>query len=91
MRTEVRLGPGDTVLDGDPALPRGKGNNTPTFRATSIEAKRSPISATPEVLFACLLFAPRRRTAARMNEIRRKRLSTKTLKLDISKQAVKVI
>jgi len=40
--------PGHIVLDGDPAAPpeRGTPAPPPTFRLTSIVAKRSPISAT---------------------------------------------
>jgi len=50
---EVGLGPGHIVLDGDPvagdpALPTAA---TPPFRPMSIVAKRSPISATAELLF----------------------------------------
>jgi len=37
---EVGLIPGDIVLDGDPAPPRGKGHNTTTFRSMTIVAKR---------------------------------------------------
>ena len=40
--TEVCVGPGDNVLDGDPAAPR-KGTTAPSFRSMSIVAKRSPI------------------------------------------------
>jgi len=48
---EVGLGPGHTVLDGDPApLPHKVGITAPTFRTMSILAKRSPISATAELL-----------------------------------------
>ena len=43
---EVGLGPGHTVLDGDIALAA-----PPHFRAMPIVAKRSPISATAELLF----------------------------------------
>jgi len=35
----IGLGPGDTVLDGDPASPN-KGHSTPTFRPMSSVAKR---------------------------------------------------
>jgi len=50
---EVGLGPGDIVLDGNPAISPWKGaQQPPTFRAMSIVAKRSPISATAELLFA---------------------------------------
>jgi len=50
--TEVGLGPGDVVLDGDPATPR-KGAQQPLSHFSahiSIVAKRSPISATAELL-----------------------------------------
>ena len=47
---EVGLGPGHNVLDGDPA-PRRKGaQQPPIFGPMSIVAKRSPISATAELL-----------------------------------------
>jgi len=49
---EVGLGPGDIVLDGDPA-PHGKGHSNPHFWAMSIVAERSPISATAELLLYC--------------------------------------
>jgi len=43
--TEVDLGPGDIVFDGD-LLPRRKGAQQPSsLRSMSIVAKRSPISA----------------------------------------------
>jgi len=46
LGTEVAgLGPGDSVLDGDPALPRKGAQQSPTFRPMSIVAKRLPISA----------------------------------------------
>jgi len=49
--TEVGLDPGHSVLDGDPALSQ-KGAQQPfTFRTMSIVVKRSPISATAELLF----------------------------------------
>jgi len=51
LGTEVGLGLGDIVLDGDPALPHGKVHSSPShFSAMSIVAKRSPISATVELL-----------------------------------------
>jgi len=38
---EIGLGPGDIVLDGNPAPPkRGRGRAAPTFRPMSIVAKR---------------------------------------------------
>jgi len=52
LGTEAGLGPGDIVLDGKPALPPRKGAQQPlSFRPMSIAAKRSPISATVELLF----------------------------------------
>jgi len=43
---EVGLGPGHIVLDGDPAPTTA----APHFRPMPIVAKRSPISATAELL-----------------------------------------
>jgi len=40
LGTEVCLGPGYVVLDGDPASPTKRG----TFRSMCVVAKRSPIS-----------------------------------------------
>jgi len=53
LGTEVGLGRGDIVLDGDPAppLPAKGAQQPPTFRLLSIVAKRSLISATAELLF----------------------------------------
>jgi len=49
---EVDLRPGDIVLDGDTAPPTERGTaTTPTFGSVSVVAKRSPISATAELLF----------------------------------------
>ena len=48
----VGLGPGDIVLDGNPALPTEMGAAAPSFRPMSIVAKRSPISATAELLLS---------------------------------------
>jgi len=48
--TEIGLGPSDVVLDGNPALSTERGTTAPTFRTVSIVAKRSPISATAELL-----------------------------------------
>jgi len=54
---EVGLGPGDTVLDGDPSPPAEGGTAAPpTFRPMSVVAKQSPISATAE-LRLCVFFA----------------------------------
>jgi len=52
LGTEVGLGSGDIVLDGDPAPPskRRGGTAAPHFSAMSVVAKRSPISATAEHL-----------------------------------------
>ena len=55
LATEVGLGPGHIVLDGDPApLPTERGTAAPTFRLISIVDKRSPISAAAELLFIIL-------------------------------------
>jgi len=40
LGTEVGLGPGHIVLDGDPAPPHQKGGKPPNFRPVSIVAKR---------------------------------------------------
>jgi len=50
LGTEVGLGSGHIVLDGEPSSPTGKGTAAPTFRPMSIMAKRLPISATVELL-----------------------------------------
>jgi len=50
LGTEVGLGPGDIVLDGDPAPPMERGTAAITFQRMSFVAKRSPISATAELL-----------------------------------------
>jgi len=51
LGTEVSLGPGpQAMLDRDTASPQ-KGAQPRTFRPMSIVAKRSPISATAELLF----------------------------------------
>jgi len=48
---EAGLGPGHIVLDGDPmGTQRPAQQPLPTFRPMSIVAKRSPISATAELL-----------------------------------------
>ena len=47
----VGLNPGDIVLHGDPVAPRkGAQQLPPTLRPMSIVVKRSPISATTELL-----------------------------------------
>ena len=53
LGTKVGLGPGRIVFLGDPA-PLPKGAQPPNFWRMSIVAKRSPISATAEHLFADL-------------------------------------
>jgi len=51
LDTDVGLGLGDIVLDGDPDPPTERGIAAPTFRSImSTVAKRSPISATAELL-----------------------------------------
>jgi len=45
LRTEVDLGPGHTVLDGNPAPPR-KGHSSPSFRPMSIVAGHGRSSCT---------------------------------------------
>jgi len=40
LGTEVGLGPGDIVLDVDPALPTERGTAAPTFGPVSTVAKR---------------------------------------------------
>jgi len=49
---EVGLSSGNIVLDGDP-VPPPKKDTVPNFRPMSIVAKRTPISATAELLFSC--------------------------------------
>ena len=52
--TEVGLGPGGIVLDGDPAPPRKGAHLTaaPTFQPTSLwHGRLRPISGTAELLF----------------------------------------
>jgi len=53
LGTEVGLGPGDIVLDADPAPPPRKGaqHPSPTFRPMSIVSKRSSSQQTAELLF----------------------------------------
>jgi len=51
---EVGLGPGDIVRWGPISLQRGTA--APNFRPMSVVAKRSPISATAEHLFAFSFF-----------------------------------
>ena len=52
---EVGLAAGHTVLDGDPVPPHKRGTEAPSpFLPVSIVAKRSPISATAELLLLSL-------------------------------------
>ena len=50
LGTEVGLDPGYIVLDGDPAPPQKGAQQPPTFWPMSIVAKRSPTSATADLL-----------------------------------------
>jgi len=50
LRPRVRLGPGNIVLDGNPAPPPEGAQQPRSFRPVSIVAKQSPISATAEHL-----------------------------------------
>jgi len=55
LGTEVGLGLGDIVLDGDRASPTESSTASPTtFQPVSVVAKRSPISATAELLLKVL-------------------------------------
>ena len=57
---EVGLVPGDIVLDRDwePSSPHGKGHSSPhNFQPMSIVAKRSPVSATAELLLYMFYFS----------------------------------
>jgi len=47
---EVGLGPGDIVLDGAQLSPRNGAQQLQSFRPMSSVAKRTPISATVELL-----------------------------------------
>jgi len=57
LRAEVGLGPGDILLDGTQLVPAKKGSSSPHFRPMSTVAKRSPISATAELLLLIIAFA----------------------------------
>jgi len=53
LGTEVGLGPGDIMFDGDAPPPTERGTAPlPTFWAMSVVAKRSPISTTAELLYS---------------------------------------
>jgi len=58
MDQDVDLSPGHIMLDGDPVPPSERGTTTPTFWLMSVVAKRSPISATAELVFLFLLYMP---------------------------------
>jgi len=51
LGTEVDLGPGHIVSDGDPAPPRESGTAAPPLFCPCLLWPRSPISATAELLF----------------------------------------
>jgi len=51
LGTEVGLGPGHVMLDGDPAPPR-KGAHHPPPLPRLFVPERSPISATAELVFS---------------------------------------
>ena len=54
LGTEVGFGPGNIVLDGTELSPRiGAQQPPPLFGPCHIVAKRSPISATAELVFYC--------------------------------------
>jgi len=65
LGTEVGLGPGNIVLDG-----HGKWHSSPfcTFWPMSIMAKRSPISATAELLLSLTAGKRKNMTVARLNQ-----------------------
>jgi len=50
LGTEIGLGRGHIVLDGNPAPPIERGTAVLTFRPMTIVAKRPPIPATAELL-----------------------------------------
>jgi len=51
LGTEVGIDPGDIVLDGDSAPPRNGHSSSRLFGPCLLWPKRSPISATAQVLF----------------------------------------
>jgi len=55
--TEVDLGPGHILLDGDPA-PRRKGHSSPSLFGPCLLWPRSPISATAELLLKIIILWP---------------------------------
>jgi len=61
LGTEIGLGPGHIVLDGDPQPPRNRQRPKHTFRPMSVVAKRSPISATAEHLLRTYCLQPHHR------------------------------
>jgi len=52
---DVGLGPGNIMLDWDPASPTERGTTALTFRPMSFVAKRSPISVAAELLLVIWL------------------------------------
>jgi len=52
---DVCLGPGNIMLDWDPASPAERGTTALTFRPMSFVAKRSPISVAAELLLVIWL------------------------------------
>jgi len=54
LGTKTGLGPGDVVLHGDPPLHLKREHSPHNFRPMSVVAKRSPISATAELLLTFL-------------------------------------
>ena len=53
LSMEVGLGLGHVALDGDPAPPTERGTAAPTFWPMYIVVKRSPVSATAQLLLRC--------------------------------------
>jgi len=51
LGTEIDLGPGHIVLDGDSAPPPAKGGQQPPLFGACLMWPRSPISATVELLY----------------------------------------
>jgi len=79
LGTEIGLDQHDIVLDKDPAPPRnGAQQPPPTFRPMSVVAKRSPISATAELLshvYSIMSFSPPNRQHLSHDDCPEERLS----------------
>jgi len=78
MRLGMEVGPDDTLLVGDPApAPTERTQQPSTFLTMSIVAKRSPISATAELLFILFdsLQLSRRPTTTSVDSMRRQSAS----------------